>query len=285
MPPLTPSSCPLVAGLAHRTIARPVAGPGPRAHGAAGRRSAGSTCLAPPVPAPRRRAVPGAGLPLVPRSAGAGVRATGPGSRCEPQGRARSCSPDPVAGRGLGHRRPRRRPAHQLRAAAPGARASRREGGRRHGHRQRGWRAPLRGPDRRELRRSGPVARPARPPRAAAPEPDRPGSPPTRGALWGRPRVGTRLGRGSGSVSDRCPESLASSVARASSGLDHDALGPSLRSPARIRPAGAGPGAGNRSEGGPPHGRRHDATAARSRCALRAPDPPVEPEDAALHLR
>ena len=33
------------------------------------------------------------------------------------------------------------------------------------------------------------------------------------------------------------------------------------------------------------HGRRHHATDAGSRCPLRAPDPPLEPEDEALHLR
>ena len=262
----------LLLGVALLFAAPPAAGAGPTVPGAA-RAGAG------------RRALPGArtagGAPV----SGDWSTRTGPGSRCVPRGRARSCSQDlwpawsgspsttaatcaPATGRcaGCSFAAARSVAAGTVIASAAGAlHFGVRIGGR--------YVDPAA------------LARPARAPRPTAPEPDRQGSTAAGGALWARRRVGTCLARGAGSVSVRCPESLASSVARVPSGLDHNALGPSLRSPARIRPAGAGPSAGNRSEGGPPHGRRHDATAARSRCALRAPDPPVEPEDAALHLR
>ena len=55
------------------------------------------------------------------------------------------------------------------------------------------------------------------------------------------------------------------------------------RSPARRRAQVRVPATAAK---GDPHGRRHDATAARSRCtSRRITDPALEPEDAAVHLR
>ena len=157
-----------------------------------------------PSPAPRGRAVPSAGLPVVPRPARAGVRATGPGrgaSRRAGHGHLRRTG----GRRGLGHRRPWRRPAHQLRPAAPGAvRRGATVAGRhgdRHGRRRRSTSGcgsagatsirprSLGRPVHLVPRLLSPTARVPRPPAV-------------------RCRGGSRRDRlagGSGSVSDRCP--------------------------------------------------------------------------------
>ena len=74
---------------------------------------------------------------------------------------------------------------------------------------------------------------------------------------------------------------VASPVGPPSGGPQPDLRSPPCGSPPRWRRQ---PHA-NRRERSTRHGCRHDATDARSRCALRAPDPPLEPEDEALHLR
>ena len=52
-----------------------------------------------------------------------------------------------------------------------------------------------------------------------------------------------------------------------------------------LRSSLGAPRAGAVNRRGDSDGRHHDASDARSRCPFRAPDPPVEPQDEAIHLR